>query len=361
MTKNQNKLPLFIIIAVLLLSNLYMSYRLVQSQEGGTSQTPGVNQVSTEFETNITKLVEDTKDKVVSVISKQSDQVIGSGSGIVYKNEAGVVYIVTNHHVIDKADHLTVRLADGTELDAKLIGSDAFNDLALLSITTNLDLEPFKLGDSNLTKVGEFVIAIGSPLGVEFQNSVTFGIISGKDRIVPVDLDNNGVSDWDMVVMQTDAAINPGNSGGALVNLAGELIGINSLKLASNNVEGMGFAIPVSEMIEIIKQIEETGKVSYPVVGISAVSVQDLNPHQKQMYGIDPNISEGVYIAEVTPGGPAQSAGLQKGDILVEFDQEKVSTFKEFRKTLYKHKVGDVVSVSVIRDGKPVTVEVTLG
>lgn len=357
--RKESKL-LWILVLCLIASNVYMFKKLEESPQNNGNTNETVNNVVTEFDTNITELVGQTQDKVVSIITKKGDKTIGSGSGILYKNENGLIKVVTNHHVIDGGTSHIIRLSSGEEIEASLVGSDVYTDLALLETKADLDIEAFDMGDSELTKVGEFVIAIGSPLGIEFESSVTFGIISGKNRVVPVDLNNDGVSDWDMNVLQTDAAINPGNSGGALVNMAGELVGINSLKFSSDQVEGMGFSIPVNEMIPVIKQIEENGKVSYPMVGISAISVQDLSPYQKLQYQLDDSLNKGVYIAEVIKGGAADKAGVLAGDIFVKFNDKEIESFKDFRRDLYKHSIGDSVKITVMRAGQETEVDLVL-
>ncbi len=363
MKSSKKEIFLLIVIAALLTSNFYVSHLLYkkdtnpQVQESGGNVTQGVMDISSD----ITQLVEKTQNKVVSVINVKGEQQVGSGSGVVYKNSNGRILIVTNHHVIDGGTGAIVRFSNGQEIEAKLLGSDQFTDLALLEVMADMDVEPFAMGDSTKTKVGEYVIAIGSPLGVEFENSVTYGIISGVNRLVPVSTDASGKSDWDMLVLQTDAAINPGNSGGALVNMAGELIGINSLKLASNNIEGMGFSIPVSEMIPIIQQIEETGKVAYPIIGVSMISVGDLSPFSRQKYGLDDSIDKGILVVEVTPLSPAESARIVAGDVINKFEDLEVSDFKAFRKKLYEYRPGDKVTLTITRDNKVIEVEVVLG
>lgn len=353
-----NKL-LYVLVGALIISNIYL-FTLVNKEETPSYKEPTVRNVATNIESNITEVAEETQNKVVSVFTFKGQQQSGSGSGVVYKNEEGVIKIVTNHHVIEGGTNYIIRFADGQEIEADLLGSDVYTDLALLQVKADLEIEPFIIGDSGLSKVGEFVIAIGSPLGVEFENSVTFGIISGKNRIVPVDLNNDGVTDWDMQVLQTDAAINPGNSGGALVNMAGELIGINSLKFSSNQVEGMGFSIPVNEMVPIIKQIEEKGKVDYPIIGISAISISDLNSFQKNRYNIDENLDKGVLIMEATSGGPAEKANLKGGDIITKFNNEEITSFKDFRRLLYTQRIGETVRLEILRDGASLDVDVTL-
>ncbi|QIK70587.1 PDZ domain-containing protein [Erysipelothrix sp. HDW6C] len=357
------------IMVVLLGWNGYLTYEVYNARQNqqnvsNNGDKPSTNttveKVVSQMTTDVTKVADDVRDKVVSVINEQRGQTAGSGSGAIYKNENGKLQIITNHHVIDGNEKVYVQFSNGEKVAAKVIGSDPYTDLALLEVEADIDIEPFEIADSSFSKVGEFVVAVGSPMGIEFANSVTFGIISGKDRSIPVDLNNDGIADWDMVVMQTDAAINPGNSGGALVNMKGELIGINSMKLSSSNVEGMGFAIPINEVVPIIEQIAENGKVSYPIIGISAVSLEDLNDFMRKSYNIPDGIEKGVFIAEVTSGGPANKAGIKEGDILTKFGDVEVTSFKDFRRELYKHKVGETVEIEVNRDGKTMTISVTL-
>ena len=360
--KNNMKTTLLVVLSILLTWNVYLTYQLndVKGKNTVVTEEKVVNKVVTEFETDVVKVVQEVEEKVVSVITEKQGVVAGSGSGILYKNEKGIVHVVTNHHVIDGGSKYVVRFMNGDEIEAELVGSDPYTDLALMKIEAKIDIEPFKFGDSELSNDGEFVIAIGSPLGVEFENSKSFGILSGKNRVVPVDLDGDGQSDWDMVVMQTDAAINPGNSGGALVNMAGELIGINSMKISSSQIEGMGFAIPINEVEPIVKQISEEGKVTYPYLGISAVSIEQMNIFQRNYYKIPEDIASGVFIVEVANGSPAKKAGIKEGDVMIKFNKEKVRTFKDFRRMLYQNKVGETVELELNRFGEKVEVKVTL-
>lgn len=336
----------------------YEVLQLKQAQPTNTETKTVVSTVVSEFETDVTRVVGEVEEKVVSIMRYQNNILSGSGSGVIYKVEDGKTYVITNHHVIDQANDIVVKLSSGEEVDAELVGSDVYTDLALLRIDESIAVTPIEIGDSSLVKVGEFVVAMGSPLGVEFSNSSTFGIVSGKDRLVPVDLDGDGVSDWDMVVLQTDAAINPGNSGGALVNMNGELIGINSLKISSSQVEGMGFSIPINEVVPIINQIKETGEVSYPIIGISAVSIEELHPTYRSLLKLTD--SEGVLVVEVISNSPASKAKLENHDVIVGFDGKEVASFKDFRRELYSKRPGDSVKLDIIREGEPLEIEVTL-
>ena len=353
----------WIVIAGLLIWNGILTTQLATFQKQlteKTTETKIINKVVTDFTTNVTKVVETSLGKVVGVSALYNGKVVSTGSGAIYDVEGNKVYIITNNHVIQDATSLTVKFANGKQVDAKPLGSDLYTDLALLETTVDFTVTPFSLGDSSLVKVGENVLAIGSPLGFEFQGSVTMGIISGTDRVVPVDLNGDGIDDWDSIVLQTDAAINPGNSGGPLINMAGELIGITSMKIMDQSVEGMGFAIPINEIIPIIEQLRTNGKVIRPVLGISAVGIDEMSNAQKSFYSIQLDLKAGLYITSVTANSPAAKAGIKVGDIVTSFDGTQITTFKQFRKLLYGKKVGDRVAIKYTRDTKETEVTVTL-
>lgn len=351
------------LILVLLIWNSVLTYEVFFNAKADTTINPDgtiVQTVVTEFDTDVTRVVENSIEKVVGIQAIQFDEIFSTGSGAIFDSKDGLVHIITNNHVVEDASVIHVVFANGEKLEAKLIGSDVFTDLALLEVKVDFEVNAFKLGDSSLVRVGENALAIGSPLGLSFQGSVTMGIISGKDRVVPVDLDNNGTDDWDSIVLQTDAAINPGNSGGPLINLAGELIGITSMKIADSSVEGMGFAIPINEIIPIIQQLKDNGEVIRPVVGVSAVSLDELAVYQKSYYGIRLDLTAGLYVMSVIEGSPAQLSGIKEGDVITSFDNVNITSFKEFRKLLYTKNVGDVVPISFEREGNSTTVNVVL-
>lgn len=358
---NAPLLKIMLIVSLLFNVAIYKEVQDLSTPQGSTTNYQETQTVqSLEINNSLTELVERVNDKVVSVVKMVNGQQAGSGSGVIYKNNDGNLLVITNHHVIEGSQALSVQIESGDSFEATLIGSDEYTDLALLSVKADVDIKPIEIGDSSKSQVGEYVIAVGSPLGLEYANSVTFGIISGKERVVPVDLNGDGRSDWDMVVTQTDAAINPGNSGGALVNMAGQLIGINSMKLSSTQVEGMGFSIPSNEMLSVIQQLELKGKVEYPMLGVSAVSLSDLNQFYIQSYNIDRNLKEGVLIAEILDKGAAQEAGLQAGDVITHFNENPVGTFKEFRRSLFSQKVGDTIVLTINRAGETLEIEAIL-
>ena len=325
--------------------------------------------------TEITKVVAEVKNAVVSVINKQSTSrnnlygtqqtggelaTASEGSGVIYKNEGGYAYIVTNYHVIAKSQELEVLLADGTREKAELVGSDQWTDLAVIRIANTNVSTVAEFANSDEVEVGQTAIAIGSPLGSEFATSVTQGIVSATNRAVATDVDGDGQEDWVVTAIQTDAAINPGNSGGALINSAGQVIGINSMKISKSSVEGMGFAIPSNEVVSIIKQLEENGKITRPALGISMVNLTSVNTRVIQQMNLPADVKSGVVIAEVDSKGSAKAAGLQAYDVIVEMDGQKIEGIQNLRKVLYSHKVGDKMEVTYYRNGQKQTTTISL-
>ena len=204
-------------------------------------------------------------------------------------------------------------------------------------------------------------MAIGSPLGIEYAGTVTQGIVSATERTISVDLNDDNYADWDMSVIQTDAAINPGNSGGAFVNAVGELVGITSSKYASTEVEGTGFAIPVNDVVSMIEEIKVNGKVTRPTLGISGVSLDAYSSYELYMYRIQTNVNKGIYISRVQSNSAASDAGLQSGDIITHFDGEEIESYKDFLTMLYSKNPGDKVTLTINRNGNESKVNVTLG
>lgn len=289
-------------------------------------------------------------------------QEAGTGSGVIYKINGKEAYIVTNYHVIEDAQKLDITLADGTKKEAKLVGGDVWTDLAVIKVDAEGIETVANFGDSDTLKQGEPAIAIGNPLGFDFYGSVTTGVISGTERSVPVDLDGDGSEDWESEVLQTDAAINGGNSGGALVNIHGDLIGINSMKIADESVEGLGFAIPINTVIPIIEQLEQNGKVERPQMGISLMDLTEVPSfYQQETLKLPEDVTTGVVVTDVVANSAAQQAGMQKYDVIVELDGEKVESVIDLRQHLYTNKkIGDTMNVKVYRAGKIVDVTMNL-
>lgn len=337
-----------------------------------THHTPTITQTATEVTTDVTKAVEKVSKAVVGITNIQEvsdfwtrqsrETEAGSGSGVIYKVVGNKAYIVTNYHVVENAKQLEVTLADGTKENAELIGSDIWTDLAVVSIPSkNVEIVA-EFGDSDVLKQGETVIAIGNPLGLDFYGSVTTGVISGKERSVPVDLNGDGYVDWETEVLQTDAAINPGNSGGALVNITGELVGINSMKIAESTVEGLGFSIPINTVIPIIEELEQHGEVKRPTMGIGLLDLTDVPAfYQKQTLKLPEEVTTGVVVTEVVPGSPADRAGVEQYDVIVEMDGQKIENSIDLRQHLYNEtEIGDTLKMKVYRAGKMMELQLKL-
>ncbi|MCZ0754731.1 S1C family serine protease [Anoxybacillus sp. J5B_2022] len=324
--------------------------------------------VSVNVVSQVTKAIDKVSDAVVGVVNIQEANFwsqggeAGTGSGVIYKKVGDKAFIVTNHHVVENASQLEVSLKDGTRVRARLLGSDALTDLAVLEIDAKHVKKVAEFGDSDAVKLGEPVIAIGNPLGLQFAGSVTQGIISGKNRTIEVDLDQDGLPDWNAEVLQTDAAINPGNSGGALVNIEGQVIGINSMKIAQEAVEGIGFSIPINSARPIIADLEKYGQVRRPYMGVELRSLSDISSyHLQETLHLPPNVTEGVAIIQVVPRSPAAQAGLKQFDVIVALDGQKITNVLDLRKYLYTKKtIGDEMKVTFYRGGKKETVTMKL-
>lgn len=357
------KIVITLLVVASLGMNVFLFTKVNKSSSSGSSSNKNatVENVNYDVKSSTTDVIEKVNSSVVGVLVYANGTASGSGSGVVYRVDGKTAYIITNAHVVSGATDVQVVFSNKESVNATIVGSDTYSDIAVLKLTADFDMTAIKCGDSSLLDQGETVLAIGSPLGIEYAGTVTQGIVSGIDRTVSVDLNDDGQEDWDMNVIQTDAAINPGNSGGALVNMAGELVGITSMKLSNTSVEGMGFALPINDVITSVEQIIENGKVTRPQIGISGVSLSGYSSYQLRYYRINTNLTDGIYVSRVTSGGAASKAGIQEGDIIVKFDGKEVTTYKSFLTELYSKEPGDKVSVVVNRNGTEKTIEVTLG
>lgn len=309
---------------------------------------------------SIADAVEKAYDAVVVIESYNNDTLKSTGTGFVYKKTGGKGYIMTNNHVVDGANNVKIIYSNGTTTTADILGKETYSDIAVLTVKDDTVLSVVSLGDSTKMRLGDTVFTIGSPLGSEYSGTVTRGILSNKDRLVAVSLTSGSTSDWIMKVLQTDAAINPGNSGGPLLNINGEVIGINSLKLVENEIEGMGFAIPIEDAIYYAEILEKGEKISRPYVGIGMLDIS--NPYSLRYYGIniDSSVTSGVVITEVEKNSPAYKAGLQKGDVIYQINDEDVNSIAEFRYVLYKSRPGDTITLKYYRGADKKSVNVKL-
>ena len=372
-----------IIILIGFLSGALGSFVTLQLYQKQVSQatnntTNTVTQTSYKNENATTQAVNKVKDAVVSVITYSSNrqnsvfgndetdtdtdsqQVASEGSGVIYKKNGKDAYLVTNTHVIKGASKVDIRLADGTKVPGEIVGSDTFSDIAVVKISSEKVTTVAEFGDSSKLNVGETAIAIGSPLGSEYANTVTQGIISSLNRNVSLkSQDGQAIS---TKAIQTDTAINPGNSGGPLINIQGQVIGITSSKIASNggtSVEGLGFAIPSNDAQNIIKQLESDGKVTRPALGIQMVNLANIGANDLRKLNIPSSITSGVVVKSVQSNMPA-SGHLEKYDVITKVDDKEISSSTDLQSALYNHSIGDTIKITYYRNGKEETTTVKL-
>ncbi|WP_270283208.1 S1C family serine protease [Streptococcus infantarius] len=339
-----------------------------------------------------TKAVEKVREAVVSVINYQSNSssndlymqmfggnldnntnngsdsdlsIASEGSGVVYKKDGNSAYVVTNNHVVDGASQIEIMLSDGTKVVGELVGTDTYSDIAVVKIASDKVTTVAEFADSDKVTVGETAIAIGSPLGTDYANSVTQGIVSSLSRKVTMTNDEGNTISTNAI--QTDAAINPGNSGGALINIEGQVIGINSSKISStsdsgsgNSVEGMGFAIPANDVVKIINQLEANGKVIRPALGITMANLSDLSTTTISRLNIPTSVTSGIVVASVQSGMPAEGT-LKKYDVITAIDDKDVSSTTDLQSVLYGHSTGDSIKVTFYRgtDKKTESIKLT--
>ena len=372
---------LLLIILISFFSGVLGSLTILQmnqKQETNTQNSTTITQTSVKNENSTTKAVDKVKDAVVSIITysansqnslfgygesdtdTNTEQVSSQGSGVIYKKDGEYAYIVTNTHVINGAKKVDIRLADGTKVPGEIVGTDTYSDIAVVKISSEKVSAVAEFGDSSQLTVGETAIAIGSPLGSEYANTVTQGIVSSLNRTVSLKSeDGQAIS---TKAIQTDTAINPGNSGGPLINIQGQVIGITSSKIATNggtSVEGLGFAIPSNDAIKIIEQLENNGKVTRPALGIQMVNLSNLSTTDLQKLKLPDSITSGVAVRSVQSNMPA-NGHLEKYDVITKVDGNPITSATELQNALYSHSVGDEMTITYYRNGKEETTTIKL-
>ena len=369
-----------LIFVVCFLGGILGTFLTLQTSHSSTSNTESKQVHSTTVKTayknttSTSEAVDKVKNAVVSVITysdssnqglfekeENSDSQISSeGSGVIYKKEGKYAYLVTNTHVINGAKKVDILLADGNKVPGEVVGSDVYSDIAVVRISADKAKAVAEFGDSNQLTVGETAIAIGSPLGTDYANSVTQGIISSQGRNVNLKADNG--QNISTRALQTDAAINPGNSGGPLINIQGQVIGITSSKISNNgqtSVEGMGFAIPANDVVNIIKQLEEKGKVVRPALGIQMMDLSNLSTSDLSQLKLPEKISGGVLVRSTLENMPA-SDKLQRYDVITKIDDTDIESTADLQSALYSHQINDTIKVIFYRDGKQQTTSIKL-
>lgn len=369
-----------LIFVVGFLGGILGTFLTLQTSHSSTSNTESKQVHSTTVKTayknttSTSEAVDKVKNAVVSVITysdssnqglfekeENSDSQISSeGSGVIYKKEGKYAYLVTNTHVINGAKKVDILLADGNKVPGEVVGSDVYSDIAVVRISADKAKAVAEFGDSNQLTVGETAIAIGSPLGTDYANSVTQGIISSQGRNVNLKADNG--QNISTRALQTDAAINPGNSGGPLINIQGQVIGITSSKISNNgqtSVEGMGFAIPANDVVNIIKQLEEKEKVVRPALGIQMMDLSNLSTSDLSQLKLPEKISGGVLVRSTLENMPA-SDKLQRYDVITKIDDTDIESTADLQSALYSHQINDTIKVTFYRDGKQQTTSIKL-
>ena len=316
-----------------------------------------VQEVTITESDTIAPAVNKVYDSVVTVLN-YGNQLQATGTGFVYKTDDKYGYILTNNHVISGSKKIEVTNTENVTVEATLLGSDEYADLAVLRVDKSFVLQVATLGNSTDSEIGDTVFAVGTPVDVKYAGSVTKGIISGKNRMVNVTLDDGG--EFMMEVIQTNTAINPGNSGGPLVNINGEVIGINTLKLVEDEIEGMGFAIPIEMATSVLDRLEKGEEIERPLLGVSMVDANNQYALFSYKVYLDKGYEKGVVVIDVEKDSPAESAGLQKNDVILKINDIEIEDTTHLKYILYKYSVGDTVKLEYERDGKPNTVEVKL-
>lgn len=309
-------------------------------------------------ESGISEAVDKVYDAVVMIKIYSGSKYIGNGSGFVYKTDSTKGYILTNYHVVEDASSVRVLYSNGEEVDAKILGGDEYLDVAVVSVDKSSVIKVADIGKSDELKLGDTIFAVGSPVGEDYFNTITRGIVSGLDRKVTVSVKTT--SDWVMKAIQVDAAINPGNSGGPLVNSNGEVIGINSMKLVDSSIEGMGFSIKIEDAMEHVETFEKNQEIERPMLGITLVNVSESDYLYREGIKVDSSLTSGVVVISIVRDSGAAKSGLKKGDVITKIGDEVVTNQAYLKYILYSYNVGDTIKVTYNRDGKTQTTDVTL-
>ncbi|MDK4212851.1 trypsin-like peptidase domain-containing protein [Staphylococcus warneri] len=303
---------------------------------------------------------EGTKNTSVPNNTSKADNEIGSG--VVYKKVGDSLFIMTNAHVVGNKDKQKITFGNNKSVQGKVIGTDKWSDIAVIKAKSADDsVKAITTGNSNHLVLGEPIIVVGNPLGVDFKESVSDGIVSGLDRHVPVDIDKDDSYDVLMKAFQINAPVNPGNSGGAVVDRDGKLIGIVSLKIDMDNVEGMGFAIPINDAQKIAAHLEKEGKIEYPNTGIKIKNVADIDDDERQSIKLPDSVKNGIIVGEVKPNAPGDKSGLKKDDVIVELDGKRIEDNLRYRQIIFNHREDNsTLKAKMYRDGKVINIDIKL-
>ena len=368
--KNKISLGIIILMAFLLggLSMYYFSsmHKVTVVEKADGTITPVVNSCKSCNSTvimengSLAASVEKVYNSVVLIKNYKNEKLAGTGSGFIYKVDTKYAYIMTNNHVVDGGNKFVVVTSTEEELDGTVLGKDEYLDLAVIRIVKKNNMEALNTGDNNKLKLGDTVFTVGSPVGIEYFGTVTNGIISGLNRLVEVSVKNSNSGDWVMEVIQTNAAVNPGNSGGPLLDANGDVVGVISMKLVENSIEGMGFAIPIDYAMSHVERLEKGEKIERPLLGISMLNVTDSFQLWQSRITLPEDVEEGVVVIEVSEDSGASKSDLKKGDVIIGLNDSKVKNAAYLKYLLYKYNPGDTVKITYNRNGKVLNTNIKL-
>ncbi len=340
-----NIIIILVVLTIGVLGTLYFT-----NKDTTVQTTSSQKNITIKESDSINSAVNKVYDGVVLVEAFSNSRQTSSGSGFVYKKDSKYGYIMTNYHVVEGATSVKIVNMSGEEVDAEVLGGDSYSDIAVLRIASDKVADVVTVGDSTKAQVGDTVFTVGTPIDSQYMGTVTKGILSSEVKTITVSDQNGGTSM--MEVLQTDASINPGNSGGPLANINGEVIGITSMKLVTDEIEGMGFAIPIEIAMASVDSLEKGETIKRPYIGVSMYDVTNEAMLYRNNIRLDEGIDEGVVIGKVEEGSPAAEAKLQANDVIIEVDGTKVKNSAHFKYILYNHKIGETIKLKINRNGK---------
>lgn len=342
-------IQLIIVLVALLVGVFGTLYFTTTNSNDSVKIRPASKNVTIKESDTINSSIKKIYNAVVVVEAYSRSNLAGSGSGFVYKKDKKYGYILTNYHVVSSATSLKIVNMNGEEVEATYLGGDSYADIAVIKVDVDKVLDVAEIGDSTKAKLGDTVFTVGTPVNSEYIGTVTKGIISGESRTITVSNEINGK--YMMEALQTDASINPGNSGGPLVNMNGEVIGITSMKLVTDSIEGMGFAIPIEIAMSSVERLEKGEKIERPYFGVSLYDINSATVIFRKNIDLD-KIDSGVIVGSIQKDSPAEESGLEVNDVILALDGNKIKSVAHLKYMLYKHEVGDTVKLKINRDGK---------
>ncbi|WP_394868479.1 trypsin-like peptidase domain-containing protein [Staphylococcus haemolyticus] len=354
---------LIVILISAIISTMNQNSSIEQSSNNDTKYTTTMKNAETAVKSVVTIENDTPKNITTQTIDKTNINSNNEvGSGVVYKAVDDTFFILTNTHIVGSNKRVNITYDDDKTATATVVGRDMWSDIAVLKATIkNKNMQPIKIGHSKHLKLGESILVVGNPLGNDFKNTVTKGIISGLNRAVPVDFDKDNKNDEWVNTFQIDASVNPGNSGGAVVNRVGELVGLVSLKINMPNIEGMGFAIPIDAAREIAEELEKKGEIQYPNTGIGIKKVSDLMPYERNLLKVPEDVQNGIVVEKLKENGLGKKSGLKIGDVVVELDSKSIQNNLQYRQIIFNHRQDlKTLSAKIYREGKSQEIRIKL-